>query len=147
MDKEEIIRHLKNFFLENANRFGIGLAFFYGSWVKGFPREDSDIDIAIVFSMETPSVDEFFRRITEISLLLSRKLNLEVNIIQIYEDFRKPMLYYNAIVQSIPVYIRNHEKYIRLRNEAIYHMEDFSILGLRWQHEVALKNLEDLEHA
>jgi hypothetical protein len=97
--------------------------------------------------METPSDDESFKRITEISLLLSRKLDLEVNIIQIYEDFRRPMLYYNAIVLGIPVYIRNFERYIMLRNEAIYQMEDFSILGLKWQHEVALKNLEDLEHA
>jgi hypothetical protein len=34
-----------------------------------------------------------------------------------------------------------------LRNEALFHMEDFGIFGLGWHHEVARRNLESLIHA
>lgn len=148
MEKREvIIKKIKDFLEGIWERYGLEMVFLYGSWVTGFPRFDSDIDIAIVFSIEPSSEDESFEKITEISLHLSRELNMEVNAILIREDFWKPMLYYNAIVQSIPVYIRNFNKYVGLKNEAIYQMEDFSIFGLKWQHDVAKKNLKDLRHA
>ncbi len=148
MDKrEEIIKHLKDFFKENAFRYGLETVFLYGSWARGFPRHNSDIDIAVVFSAEPSSDDESFERITDISLSLSEKLKLEVNIVQIHEDFRKPMLYYNAIITGLPVYIKNYDKYTRLKNEAIYQMEDYSIFGIDWQYEVTRKNLEVMKYA
>ncbi len=148
MDKREtIIKHLKDFFKKNSSLYELELVFLYGSWARGFPGHDSDVDIAVVFSAEPSSDDESFERITDISLFLSAKLNLEVNVIQIHEDFRKPMLYYNAIVSGSPVYIKDHDKYIRLKNEAIYQMEDYSIFGIDWQHEVTRKNLEILKYA
>src|SRR3989304_10446182 len=142
--KEEIIKPLKNYFNKNASLYGLEMVFLYGSWAKGFPRHDSDIDIAIIFSEEPSSDDESFKHIIDISLSLSEELSQEVNVIQIYKDFRKPMLYYNAIVSDLPVFIKDFVRYVNFKNEAIYQMEDFCIFGVDWQYEVATKNLEAL---
>jgi len=146
-NREEIVKRLRNYFDKNGSLYGLEMVFLYGSWAKGFPRYDSDIDIAILCSEEPLSDDESFKIITNISLSLSEELSREVNVIQIYEDFRKPMLYYNAIILGLPVFIREPYKYTRIKNEAISQMEDFSIFGIDWQYEVATKNLEALRHA
>ena len=145
--REEIIKRLRNYFDRNAGRYKLEMVFLYGSWTKGFPRYDSDVDIAVIFLDEPSSDDESFGKITDISLSLSEELGREVNIIQVYKDFRKPMLYYNAILLGLPVYIQEPDKYIRIKNHALYHMEDYSIFGIDWQYEVAKKNLEALRHA
>lgn len=145
--KEEIIRLLENFSKEKAQLYGLEMAFLFGSWAKGFPKEDSDIDIALVFTEEPFPEDELFRYINDISLSLSKELGLEMNIIPIRPDFREPMLYYNAIVLGIPVFIRDYDRYISLKNEAIFQMEDFSLFGIEWQLKIARKNLEGLKHA
>ena len=144
---EEIIKRLRNYFDRNAGKYKLEMVFLYGSWTKGFPRYDSDVDIAVIFLDEPSSDDESFGKITDISLSLSEELGREVNIIQVYKDFRKPMLYYNAIILGLPVYIQEPDKYIRIKNHALYHMEDYSIFGMDWQYEVAAKNLEAIRHA
>jgi predicted nucleotidyltransferase len=147
MEKEEILEYLGNFFKERASRYGLDLVFLYGSRAVGLPMQDSDVDVAVLFSESTLSEEEYFSRICDISLRLSGLLNLEVNIIQIHESFDRPMLYYNAIALGEPIYVRSHDKYSRVRNEAIYQMEDYSIFGLGWQHEVTRRNLEVLRNA
>ena len=145
--KPEILTLLKTFFEETASVYKIEMAFLYGSWARGFPKSFSDVDVAIVFLEEPGTEDETFTIITDISLVLGKKLRLDVNVIPIYSDFRKPMLYYNAIVLGIPVFIRNQDRYIFLRNQAIFQMEDFTLFGTNWQLEIAKKNLEDIKHA
>ena len=145
--REEIIKRLRNYFDRNAGKYKLEMVFLYGSWTKGFPRYDSDVDIAVIFLDEPSSDDESFGKITDISLSLSEELGREVNIIQVYKDFRKPMLYYNAIILGLPVYIQEPDNYIRIKNHALYHMEDYSIFGMDWQYEVAAKNLEAIRHA
>lgn len=145
--REKIINQLREFFNENASLFSILMVFLYGSWAKGFPREESDIDLALVFSEEALNPEESFKRLTEISILLEKILKKEINIIEIRKSFDKPMLYYNAIILGIPIYIRDFESYARLKNEAIFQMEDFSIFGINWQYEVAKKNLEAFKGA
>lgn len=145
--KLEILTLLKTFFEESASVYKIEMAFLYGSWARGFPKSSSDVDVAIVFSEEPDTEDEAFTIITDISLVLGKNLKLDVNVIPIYSDFRKPMLYYNAIVLGIPVFIGNQDRYIFLRNQAIFQMEDFTLFGTTWQLEIAKKNLEDIKHA
>jgi len=145
--KPEILTLLKTFFEETASVYKIEMAFLYGSWARWFPKSFSDVDVAIVFSEEPGTEDEAFTIITDISLVLGKKLKLDVNVIPIYSDFRKPMLYYNAIVLGIPVFIGNQDRYIFLRNQAIFQMEDFTLFGTNWQLEIAKKNLEDIKHA
>ena len=145
--KPEILTLLKTFFEESASAYKIEMAFLYGSWARGFPKSFSDVDVAIVFLEEPGTEDETFTIITDISLVLGKKLKLDVNVIPIYSDFRKPMLYYNAIVLGIPVFIGNQDRYIFLRNQAIFQMEDFTLFGTNWQLEIAKKNLEDIKHA
>jgi predicted nucleotidyltransferase len=146
-ERENIINNLKKFFKENREKYSLEMVFLYGSWAKGFPREDSDIDIGIVFQDNTLSDDELFRIITDISLCLLHDVNLEVNIVPIYPDFRKPMLYYNIIIFGTPLYIRDYNKYIDIKNEAIYQMEDFSIFGINWQLKAARKNMKEITNA
>ncbi len=57
------------------------------------------------------------------------------------------MLYYNVIVKGVPLYIKDDSKYLNLRNEALYQMEDFELFGRGWQIAVSRKNLEGLGDA
>jgi len=145
--KEEIISKLSAFFEEKAAHYNVDMAFLYGSWAKGYPKEGSDIDVAVIFSHEPTSVDREFDLITDMSVKLSQITKLEVNIISIHMDFQRPMLHYNAIVLGIPVYLRHFHKYVALKLQAIFHMEDFNLFGIGWQLEVARKNLMRLQHA
>ena len=145
-EREKIIRHLKDFFDEKASFYGLEMVFLFGSWARGFPRQNSDIDIAVVFSQDL-SDEDYFERMTDISVLLSTELKREVNVIPIYKDFRKPMLYYNAIISGMAIYILEGDQYVKMKNDAIFHMEDYSIWGPKWLYEVTRKNLEGLKHA
>ncbi len=128
-ERDQLIEELKCFFMEDANQAnGIELVFLYGSWARGIPRDDSDIDLAIIFSEEIRSDQTAFEHMTDISYRLTERLKKEVNVLKIYNDFRKPMLYYNAIVLGISVFIKNKDRFLSVVNEAIYQMEDFSIL-------------------
>ncbi|MBA2124520.1 hypothetical protein B9J78_06290 [bacterium Unc6] len=142
--KQDVINCLRDFFDKNKENYNPETVFLCGSWARGFPREDSDVDIGIVFQDNTLSDDKLFEIINNISLTLSSAINLEVNIIPIYWDFRKPMLYYNIIVLGVPVYIKDYNKYVDIRNEAIFQMEDFSIFGTDWQIQVAEKNIKEI---
>ena len=144
--KEEIVNCLKNFFEKETLHDGVEMAFLYGSWARGVPKEDSDVDIAVVFTREPGSDDELFRYLNDLTLSLSKELGREVNCIAIESNFNKPMLYYNAVVLGLPVFIKDHNKYVRLRNEAVFQMEDFSLFGMDWQVRVTKKNLEGLKY-
>ena len=144
--KEEIVNCLKKFFNKKGQQYGLDMVFLYGSWARGFPKEDSDVDIAIVFTKGNGAGDELFRYLNDISLSLSKEVGREVNSIAIQSDFDKPMLYYNAIVLGIPVFIKDSNKYISLRNEAVFQMEDFNLFGIDWQVRITRKNLEELKH-
>lgn len=144
--REEIINGLKNFFSKKAQHYGLEMAFLFGSWARGYPKEDSDVDIAIVFIEEPGSDKELFQYLNDISLSLIKELGREVNSIVIQSNFNKPMLYYNAIVLGIPVFIKDRDKYVHLRNEAIFQMEDFNLFGIDWQVGITRKNLEELKY-
>ena len=135
-----------SFFHGEAERFRVPAAFLYGSWAWGVPRRDSDVDVAVVFEDE-PDEDTAYQRLMDMSLRLSDLTGREVNMISIDRDFQKPMLYYNALVQGVPVYRKRDDDIIRLRKRAIDEMEDFSLFGLQWQAEVARRNLEALKNA
>jgi predicted nucleotidyltransferase len=145
--KKYLEETLKDFFRRNASLFKLQMAFLYGSRAEGYPREDSDIDIGVLFADEIKSEDEMFDLATKISVCLSKEMKAETNVLPICPDFRKPMLYYNVIVKGIPLYIGDYGRYLDLRNEAIYQMEDFEIFGKGWQLLIAKRNLADLEDA
>lgn len=141
-EREKIVLKLKNFFKEKATHYGIDLVFLYGSWAGGYPHSESDIDLAIVF-YPTIQQENIFPLITDIAYEVGNGLSREVNIIPIFEDFRKPMLYYNAIVLGEPLLIRDETRYLDLRMSAIaiVQMEDFSVFGVPWQLEIAERTM------
>lgn len=145
--KNELIHLLKSYFKEKAAYFGLKFAFLYGSQSAGMAKDNSDIDIAVVFEDLELSEDDVFDRIMEISGSLSEKTGTDVDVIVVDADFSRPMLFYNAIVSGIPLLKSNDVDYFKLRNEAIYHMEDFKIFGLQWQRSLIKNNLEVLKHA
>lgn len=71
----------------------------------------------------------------------------EVNIIPIHRDFPHPMLYYNAIILGRPLYIKGKDKFLQLKLESIYQMEDFQIFALPWQRKVAQDIIKGITHA
>ena len=129
------------------NPIDIAFAFLYGSQAAGMAKAHSDIDIAVVFEDMELSEDTVFDRIMEISGSLSEKTGTDVEVIVVDADFSRPMLFYNAVVFGIPLLKSNDFDYFKLRNEAIYHMEDFKIFGLQWQRRLIENNLEVLKHA
>lgn len=143
-----IILELGNFFKEAASQYPIEMVFLYGSFAGGFPRVDSDIDLAVVFSDKIiDDSEKIHYLITEITYQLTLKLNKEVNIIVVDKDFSHPMLYYNAVILGVPVFIKDSDKFLDLKLEAIYQMEDFQIFGIRWQREIARRNIEEVSNA
>lgn len=143
---KDILEKLKSFFRVSAVHYGIDMAFLYGSWAGGSPREDSDVDVAVWFYSDALTRDEVFGRITDLSIKLSHLLKSEVNILILTRDFQNPMLEYNAIVLGIPIFVKEFDRYVSLRMEAISQMEDFSIFGLRWQLEAGERRLQGEFH-
>ncbi len=131
---------IDEFFRKRAKQFNLEMVFLFGSRTTFFYRNDSDIDLGVVFDDKAASDKFIFSKITDISLQLLKLINLEINVVPIYPDFRKPLLYYNIIVLGKPLYIKDYDKYITLRNEAIFHMEDFSLFGEKWKMDLAKKN-------
>ena len=123
------------------------MIFLYGSWAGGYPRCHSDVDLAILFSQEVDNEDEIFPLITNISYELQEDLGKEVNIISIFRDFRHPMLYYNAIILGIPLFIKDYDGFLSLKLEAIYQMEDFQIFGTYWQRQMAWRLMGGASYA
>jgi len=145
--RDSLIMAVQDFFTRNAGRFKVQMSFLYGSRAEGIPREDSDTDIAILYEDEITSEEEIFDLSTRISVSLSKEMRVEANVLAIYPDFRKPMLYYNVIVKGIPVHIADYNRYLDLRTEAIFQMEDFEIFGKKWQLLVSRRNLAGLGYA
>ena len=137
---------LEEYFSREADRLHVACAFLYGSWAGGLPRTDSDVDVAVLFEDDADD-DTVFQRLTDISLALSRLLHRDVEILHLSADFRKPFLYFNAIVRGRPVYFRSAGSLQKLQREALFQMEDYSLFGPRWQAALAEKNLEVLRHA
>jgi len=139
---KDILEKLKSFFRGSAALYGIEMAFLYGSWLRGNPRDNSDVDVAIWFDSDALSKDKIFYRITDLSITLSRLIDKEVNIFVITRDFKNPMIQYNAIALGIPIFIKEFDLYISLKMEAIFQMEDFSIFGRDWQLEIGERRLK-----
>ncbi|OPX24803.1 MAG: hypothetical protein B1H02_02690 [Candidatus Latescibacteria bacterium 4484_107] len=144
--RKNLLRIQKAFFEEKAAAFDLDMAFLYGSWAGGYPRKDSDIDVALHFSPTHATDEAIFDRLTDISLELSLRTKKEVNAIPIFDDFRKPMLYYNAVVLGLPLYIRDFSGYADLKNYSVFQMEDFSLFGISWQIKAARKHLKELQN-
>ncbi len=142
----DISKKLESFLRDRAVHYGIDMAFLYGSWAGGTPREDSDVDVAVWFYPDSFTEDQVFERITDLSTELSRLLKKEVNILVLTHDFQHPMLQYNAIVLGSPVFVKEFYRYVSLRMEAICQMEDFSMFGRRWQLEVSERRLQGEFH-
>jgi predicted nucleotidyltransferase len=147
MNRPDLLNILSSFFKLQSDAYDLELVFLYGSWAGGQPQAESDVDLAVVFNDQDMPEERAFARVVNLESALTNRLKQEVNILWIHLDFRKPLLYYNAIVQGEPIYIKNFESYIEIKNEALYQMEDYSIFGLPWQIEMAERNLQELRHA
>lgn len=147
IQREKIILKLKDYFKQKASVYYIEIAFLYGSWARGYPHHDSDLDLALLFSSQINTEESLFALVTQISYELSKDLGREVNIIPIYRDFPHPMLYYNAIILGESLYIKDKDKFLQLKLESIYQMEDFQIFALPWQRKVAQVIIKEIIHA
>lgn len=133
----------KTYFNRRAKALGIEAVFLFGSSAHGFEKETSDIDIAVVFS-EDKKREDIFEVLTDLSHELGLLTGKNVEVIWIDRDFSKPMLFYNAIVHGIPLFISDKDKYVSLVLKAVEEMEDFSMFGREWQIETAEKILEKI---
>jgi predicted nucleotidyltransferase len=143
LEREKIILNLKNFFEEKASYYKLELVFLYGSWVRGYPKKESDIDLAILFSPEIIEDTQRFLIITDISYHLQEKLKRDVNIIAILEEFTNPFLYYNVIIFGVPIFIKDYNRLLSLKLEALFTMEDFKNFAVKWQRKIADNLIRD----
>lgn len=146
LSKEVIILQLKEYFSSQAEKYRIDLAFLFGSFARGRVKEESDVDVAVIFSRDVSKEDEIFKLVTVISAELNALIKLEINVIPILSDFRKPMLYYNAVVLGVPVYVGNRHRFVQIYNQALFEMNDFELFGSRFQLEAARRNLKEARH-
>lgn len=144
--QDKLIFELKSYFQRQTDVYDIEMAFLYGSYAEGYPKEESDIDVAVIFGHEM-SEDKAFDLVNSLSLDLTILLKHETDVLYIDADLSKPMLHYNAIVHGIPVFMRDFTRYADVKMKAISRMEDFSIFGLKWQSEIVEKRLEALNRA
>ena len=135
--KDFIVSKLTAFFLEKAAQFDIAMVFLYGSFAGGYPKMESDIDLGILFDSDIKDHLKIHALITDISYQLTLELKKEVNIVNINPDFDHPMLYYNIIVSGMPLYVKDYDRFLSLKLEALYQMEDFQLFGAKWQKDVA----------
>ena len=140
--KSEIVSLLKDFFQVRTDSYQIDMAFLYGSRARGYPRDDSDVDVAVLLLPDQKNEDAIFDRVTEISFSLSGILGKDVSLLVLDRDFKRPMLQYNAIVLGVPVFIRSFDSYIDFYLESLYQMEDFSLFGIEWQLAISEKRLK-----
>lgn len=142
--RQRVISRLVNFFKKRAFQYEIEIVFLYGSLASGYPHAGSDVDLGIVFSenIDNPGKIHFF--ITEITYELSQELNKEVNAISLSSNFSHPMLYYNVIVLGIPIFIKDNDRFLKLKLEALHQMEDFQLFGIPWQHQIAHRIIEEV---
>ncbi|MBI4680621.1 MAG: nucleotidyltransferase domain-containing protein [Nitrospirae bacterium] len=144
INSNNIAANLAEYF---KDRQEVSLAFLFGSAALGRNMAESDIDVAVLFKSEIYKKDENVFQFTAIfSAELGSIIKKEVDIIPIYEDFRKPMLYYNAIVLGKPVFIGDKSKYIWMFNQALFYAADFELFGGRFQREAALKLLSEVKY-
>ena len=142
--KNYLVSKLSAFFLEKADQFDIEMVFLYGSFAGGYPKIESDIDLGILFA---PGLKDHFKihsLLTDISYQLTLQLKREVNIVNINPDFDHPMLYYNIIVSGMPLYVKDNDRFLSLKLEALYQMEDFQLFGAKWQNDLSRKILQEL---
>ncbi len=144
--RENIISALKTYFQRKADTYDINMAFLYGSWACGYPKEESDIDVAVLFN-RLMSEDTTFDIVNDIALELTNILRRETNVLCIDRELSKPMLHYNVIVHGIAVYMKEFPEYVDMRLKAIVQMEDFSIFGTQWQAEIVRKRMEVINRA
>ncbi|OGC24015.1 hypothetical protein A3J90_01870 [candidate division WOR-1 bacterium RIFOXYC2_FULL_37_10] len=146
MLKDRLIEILTDYFKKNAESYCIEAAFLFGSYASGFIKEESDVDIAIVFSKDIDSDEKILNFISQITVDINSYINAEVDIMPIYNDFRKPMVYYNAIILGIPLYVKDKNQYISLFNEALFQMNDFELFGTSFQLQAARNVLKEVSH-
>ena len=147
MNQSDIKTALSEYFAIEAPKRAIDLAFLYGSWAADRARKDSDVDIAVLFSERTRSETKKFKHVIEVSAALSRAVGKEVNVVCLNWNFEKPMLYYNASVHAVPLYIKDPSLYLRFLREAVAQMEEFCIFGVACQLAAARANLRGTRHA
>lgn len=136
---------LKKNFKRRPSFPNINMVFLYGSFARGPSKEESDVDIGIVFKGQL-SEEKVFSIISDISLALTYELKREINIVSVKLDNWQPMLYYNIIVLGVPIFITDEKEHLSVRWEAIHQMEDFAAMGLVWQIAAARASLRRLEH-
>lgn len=146
LKKDEVVSRVKEYFQEKADGYQIDLAFIFGSCVRGHLKESSDVDIAVAFALEVDSEEKKFKVMTDIAVELGSRIKTEVDVISIDEPFKKPALYYNAVVLGLPVYIRNKTRYVQLYGQALFQMDDFELFGSRFQLEAAKTLLKEVSH-
>ena len=142
--KDFIVSKLTAFFLQNADQLDIETVFLYGSFAGGYPKIESDIDLGILFGQKVKDPFKIHSLITDISYKLTLELKKEVNIVNVNPDFDHPMLYYNIIILGIPLYVKDEDRFLSLKLEALYQMEDFQLFGAKWQRETARNLLKEV---
>lgn len=147
MDRLSLIEKLSSYFQTHAERGHIDMAFLYGSWATGKQRNDSDVDMAVLFSDDAGSDDAVYRTLVDISTDLGGVFGRETNVIRLQWDFDKPMLYYNAAIHGVPLYVKDKGLYVGFVIEALSQMEDFCIFGINWQLAAARRNLKGVTNA
>lgn len=120
MAKQELIHNLKEYFKE---RDDIAAAFVFGSCASGSPGPLSDIDIAVLFSVDVVE-KEYARKELEIAGDIGRFAeNNRVDVVNL-ATVRNPILSHTAIFSGIPLCIRDKKSFSAYARHIFQEYED-----------------------
>lgn len=120
------------------------MAFLYGSAAAGMLKDESDIDVAILF--DSVSGRDAFDLVSGLETELTIILKRDTEILVLDREKVRPLLFFNAVVHGIPVYFRDFTRLVDLKNEALGLKEDWELFGTSWQADLAAKKIEGWKH-
>ncbi|MGB9668707.1 MAG: type VII toxin-antitoxin system MntA family adenylyltransferase antitoxin [Thermosulfidibacteraceae bacterium] len=140
-----IIERIREIIEKNREKWKLKALFLFGSIAYGLATDNSDIDIAITFDNLEIGEEEKEKIVKDIKKKITQETQREVDVVEIDENFSRPMLFYNAIINGIPIFVKDENWYKRMILRAICEMEDFSNMGEKWKRkscEILLKDIE-----
>lgn len=136
-----VLKEFQNTLNPIFQKHDISIAFIFGSYAKGQARNDSDIDIGVVFEKKySPAV--FFQKEIALSANISEILHIDtVDLINL-KTVVSPVLKHNVVFEGKLLFAKDEKKLFQLQKEVLQEFEDTKHLR-QVQYEYLKKHIKE----
>lgn len=126
-----LIAYMLNNYLETIadcleSKPSILAGYLYGSKAKQEEREESDLDIAIVFDRKTNTYDEFHQTSQEITDILRQAgIDGKIDIQPVFPDQNLPLFHFEVIKTNKLIYQKDTVKVVQFEMETLKKYRDY----------------------